>query len=74
VSFFQALNDTVEVRGFEPTEFIAQENKVVVLVNWKGLVRRTGKPYEVLLVHIWTLRDGKVVDYIGLDDATAYSF
>ena len=47
---------------------------MVVLINWNGVVRRTCKPFAVLLVHIWTLRDEKVVDYIGLDDATAYSF
>jgi hypothetical protein len=74
MSFFQAINEAVEVQGFDPYEIIAQGSKVVVLINWKGVVRQTGKPYEALLVHIWTLRDEKVVDYIGLDDATAYSF
>ena len=73
-SFFQALNEAVEVQGFNPYEIIAQGSKVVVLINWNGVVRRTGKPFEVLLVHIWTFRDEKIVDYIGLDDATAYSF
>ena len=72
--FFRDVNETVEVRGFNPTEFISQGSKVVVPINWSGVVRQTGKAFEVLLVHIWTLRNGIVVDYIGLDDATAYPF
>lgn len=74
VGFFQAINDAVDVRGFDPFELIAQGDKVVALINWNGVVRQTDKPFEVLLVHIWTLRDDKVVDYVGLDDATAYPF
>ncbi|HMA35899.1 MAG TPA: nuclear transport factor 2 family protein [Chloroflexia bacterium] len=73
-AFLKAINEAVEVRGFEPYEMIAQGDKVVVLINWKGVVRQTGQPYETLLVHIWTLRAGQVVDYIGLDDATVYPF
>ena len=74
VGFFQALNEAVDVRGFVPSEIIAQGSKVVVLVKWNGVVRQTGKPFDVLLAHIWTLRNEIVVDYIGLDDATAYPF
>jgi ketosteroid isomerase-like protein len=74
VRFFQALNEAVEVQGFAPYDFIAQADKVVALINWNGVVRQTGKPYAALLAHIWTLRGEKVVDYIGLDDATVYPF
>lgn len=74
VEFFKAINGAVEVQGFDPYEIIAQGDKVVALINWNGVVRQTGKPYQVPLVHVWTLRNGKVVDYIGLDDATAYPF
>jgi hypothetical protein len=45
-----------------------------MLIKWNGIARQTGAPFDVLLVHIWTLNDGKVVDYIGLDDVTAYPF
>ena len=74
VRFCQALNEAVEVQGFAPYDFIAQADKVVALINWNGVVRQTGKPYATLLAHIWTLRGEKVVDYIGLDDATVYPF
>lgn len=74
MGFFVAINEAVDVRGFNPYEIVAQDDKVVVLIKWNGLVRQTGALFDVLLVHIWTLRAGKVVDYIGLDDATAYPF
>lgn len=74
VEFFKAINEAVEVQGFDPFEMIAQGDKVVALINWKGQVRQTRKPYQTLLAHVWTLRNGKVVDYIGLDDTTVYPF
>lgn len=73
-AFFGAINDAVEVQGFNPYEMIADGDKVVVLIKWNGIVRKTGSRFDVLLVHIWTLQAGKIIDYIGLDDATAYSF
>ena len=73
-AFFTAINEAVEVQGFDPYEMIADGDKVVVLIKWNGLVRKTGNPFAVMLVHVWTLREGKVIDYIGLDDATAYPF
>ena len=74
VRFFQALNDAVEVQGFAPYEFIAQADKVVALINWNGVVRQTGTSYAAMLVHIWTLRNEKVVAYVGLDDPSVYPF
>ena len=72
--FFQDINEAIEVKGFVPKRFIAQDDGVVALIDWKGMVKKTGLSMETLLVHVWTLRDGKVIDYIGLDDPTAYQF
>jgi ketosteroid isomerase-like protein len=72
--FFQAIYEAVEIQGFDVVEIVAQRNKVIVFINWKGVIRRTGVPFSDLLVHIYTLRDGQVVDYIGLHDPTAYTF
>lgn len=74
VEFFKAINVAVDVRGFNPYELVAHDDKVVALIKWNGVVRRTNQPFDVLLVHIWTVRAGKVVDYIGLDDPSAYTF
>jgi ketosteroid isomerase-like protein len=72
--FFQAINEAVEVQGFEVKEMVAQNDKVIALGNWKGVVRKNGKPFSDMLTHIWTPREGKVVDYKGLHDPTAYPF
>ncbi|MFN8421776.1 MAG: nuclear transport factor 2 family protein [Anaerolineae bacterium] len=72
--FFVDINEAVEVRGFDPYELIAQGDKVVALINWNGVVRKTGHPYRTLLVHVWTLQNGKVIDYIGLDDPSVYPY
>ena len=74
VHFFQSIFETVEVHGFTPQEFIVQGDKVVVLIRWSGAVRESAKPFETLIVHVWTLKNGKTTDYIGLDDPTVYSF
>ena len=72
LEFFKAVAETVEVHHFQVRETIAQGNKVVALVDWSGRAVRSGKTFEMLLVHIWTLENGKVVDYIGPDDPLAY--
>jgi uncharacterized protein len=74
MAFFREMNEAVEVHGLEPYKFFAQGDDVVVLINWRGVVRKTGKPFNSMLVHIWTLQGGKVINYIGLADPTAYSF
>jgi uncharacterized protein len=72
--FFQALHETVEVHGFEPQEFISEGDKVVVLIRWRGIVRKSGYPFDTLIVHVWTLKNRKVTNYVGLDDPTSYGF
>ncbi len=74
MAFFQAMNEAVEVQGLEPDKFFAQGDDVVVLINWRGVVRKTGKAFNSMLVHIWGLQGGKVINYTGLADPTAYSF
>jgi ketosteroid isomerase-like protein len=74
MSFFGAINDAVEVQGFTVSDVISQGDKVVAICPWKGVTRKTNQPYEVTLVHIWTLKNGKVVDYKGLDDPSVYAF
>ena len=34
--FFQALSDNVMVKQFEPKEYVAQNDRVIALGNWRG--------------------------------------
>ena len=52
-----------ELQRFEPQEVIAQGDKVIVFVNWRSLVRATGRTIELDLVHVWTLRNGKLAKF-----------
>ncbi len=58
--WFGAVGQTVEFQRFEPYEFIAQGDKVVVLVHVTGKVRRTNRTYTSEDAHVSTYRDGQL--------------
>lgn len=59
-SFFQKLNDTLELVTMKPEQYIAEGDKVVVTgqATWKA--RATGIQFDSPWVHLFTIRDGKV--------------
>ena len=70
--FFSVLNDTFEIQRFEPREFIAQGDRVVVTGVDTSRVKATGKVIEGEWAHIFTLKDGKVVriqEYVDTAEA-----
>jgi ketosteroid isomerase-like protein len=69
--FFTVLADTLETQQFEPREFIAQDDTVVVLGHERQRARSTGRSYEGDWVQVFTLRDGKVVKYREYFDTAA---
>ena len=71
--FFSLLSETQIVRVFEPLDFIAQGDKVVVLGRYAWTVRQTGKPLEGEWAHVWTIRDGKVARFDEYTDTAAAS-
>ena len=71
--FFSLLADTQIVRSFEPLEFIAQGDKVVVLGRYQWTVRQTGRPLEGDWAHVWTVRNGKVAAFDEYTDTAAAS-
>ena len=70
--FFTKLGDAEEFTLFEPTEFIAQGDKVVVLGKSAATIKSTGRNFETDWVHIFTVKDGKVTNFVEfLDTAGA---
>jgi ketosteroid isomerase-like protein len=61
--FFSQVFDTEEPLHFEPSEFVAQGEKVVALGHYAWRVKSTGREYETDFVHVFTVRDGKVAKY-----------
>jgi len=69
--FFNLFSDTQEITDFEPREFIAQGEKVVVLGRRTSTVRSTGRHYSTEWVHVFTVRDGKLVSFHEFYDTAA---
>ena len=69
--FFASVNKVFDIQRFQPKEFIAQGDRVVVLGDETAGVRATGKLLELDWVHVFTLRDGKVVAFQEFFDTAA---
>lgn len=61
--FFNKLEQSQDVVNFEPQNYIAEGDKVAVtgISNWT--VKATGQTYDNPWVHIFTVRDGKIVRF-----------
>jgi ketosteroid isomerase-like protein len=69
--FFQELVEDEDMTHFEPKEFIAQGDKVVVLGSSTATVRATGNSYSTDWVHVFTLAGGKVTAFTEFFDNAA---
>jgi len=70
--FFVGLGKLVEFERFEPREFIAQGDKVVVLLFERVRLRATSRVVESEHVHVFTLRNGKVVQWDEYQDTAPF--
>src|ERR1043166_8231757 len=66
--FFAALDGAESVERFEPQEFIAQGDKVVVLGHYIGRIRANGQADDIEFLHVFTVRDGKIAGYRQYND------
>jgi uncharacterized protein len=73
--FFEAIFRSVEVKAFDPQDFIAQGSTVVSLGEFGCQVRATGKSAHTRWAFIWRFRDGQVCAYEQFaDPAFAQAF
>jgi ketosteroid isomerase-like protein len=64
------LDQPVEFRR-EMREYLDAGDRIVVLLRQMGRRKGSDTEYDVPEVHIWTIRDGKIVDFEGsFDTAT----
>lgn len=72
--WFGKLNETMEFQIFDPHDFIAQGDKVVVLVHSETTtVRSTGKKLVTDLAHVHTREKGKLVRFQEYSDTLAFA-
>lgn len=63
--------ENVQFKAFEPRAFIAQGDKVVVLLRAEATIKRTGRDIVNEAAHVWTLRDGKIARHQAYEDTAA---
>ena len=59
---------TIEYEQLEPREFIAQGDRVAVVLLERGRVKATGATYEIAEVHVFKIVAGKAVQVIVIED------
>jgi ketosteroid isomerase-like protein len=69
--FFSSLAQQQDVIRFEPKEFIASDDRVVALGSYEWKVKSTGRTWRSEFVHIFTIREGRVVRFQELLDTAA---
>ena len=70
-AWFQKLNELEDVQRFEPTDFLAQGDKVVVLGESRVKVRATDRVLDDHWFHVYTVRDGKITRFREAYDTAA---
>lgn len=57
--FFETVLSSVDIHVFEPEEFLADKDKVVVTGHLHLTAKSTGRDIKSDFVHVITMRDGK---------------
>jgi ketosteroid isomerase-like protein len=63
-----------DIPDFAPTpeEFIPSGDTVAVVVRYTGTGKATGKALNLLVVHVWDVRDGKIARFRQFADTAKY--
>ena len=69
--FFQDMMAEQEILEFVITDWIADGDKVVAVVQAKIRVRSTQKEDATTLVHISTVKDGKLANFLEVHDTAS---
>ena len=66
--FFGPLASTQRDYALRTDEFIAQDDKVIMVGGYGATVTATGKSFDLQLVHVWTIQNGKVKRFVNFTD------
>jgi len=70
-AFFGTLASMQTAERFEPLEFIASGDRVVVLGAQRWQVHSTGSTYEDEWAHVFTIENGKITGFTEYHDTAA---
>ncbi|HYZ72024.1 MAG TPA: nuclear transport factor 2 family protein [Chthoniobacterales bacterium] len=71
LGFFGSLAETQKDQSLKPEEFIAHDDKVVMIGRYSAVVTATNKRFNVPLVHVFTIQNGKVTRYLNFTDSAS---
>ena len=66
--YFEALAGAEEILEFTQDDFIAQRNKVVVTGRYKVRIKATDRTVDSTYVHIFTISDRKLQQFVEYTD------
>ena len=69
--FFQNLQANVGIEAFEPCEFVAEADRVLVIGWSRGRVKNTGRAFDNRWVMAFTVRDGRIGKFEEYADTQA---
>lgn len=69
--FFSLMAQCEDTLQFEPRDFIAQGDHVVVRGQYAGRAKTTGRQFETYFIQIFVVRDGKIVSFDEYTDTAA---
>lgn len=55
-----------------PSEFLPSGDKVVTIGHYRGIFRATGKSMQAAFAHVYTLRNGQIVDFRQFADSATF--
>ncbi|MBN3779755.1 nuclear transport factor 2 family protein [Burkholderia sp. Ac-20345] len=70
-TFFEILSSEQTAERFEPLEFIASGDRIVVLGTQRWHVHSTGSTYEDDWVHVFTIENGSITKFTEYHDTAA---
>ena len=71
--FFSLVGTSQESLRFEPRDLIAEGDKVVALGSYDWRVKANAREFSGDFAHVWTIRNGKAVEFHEYTDTAACS-
>lgn len=72
LELFRKLNAFTDASPM-PEEYFAAGEEVVVIGRARGTVHTTGRPFDLRIVHLWTVREGLIARFAAYIDTAGVS-
>jgi uncharacterized protein len=67
-NIFAFLGEHLDIHQLTPTDLLAKDDRVVVLLHMEATARKTGRRIVQEVVHAWTLNQGRTVHFHDYQD------